>query len=121
MMPTLPVGHFMWLDVGFYLVLAMVFAMDAYLVTSTGLPSFVGTAVHVALIACSGANIYELQRVMKEKDAHDRVERMQCELITNLSLYNSKLLAENKILAYKLDRASGVQLKSRSCGNMTTL
>jgi len=30
-------------------------------------------------------------------------------------------LAENKILAYKLDRASGVQLKSRSCGNMTTL
>jgi len=110
----------LWFNWGFYIVLAMVGLTDAYLVSSA-LPVFVSTIVHTAVIAFSCAKIHELQRVMKEKDAHDRVERMQCELITNLSLYNSKLLAENKILAYKLDRASGVQLKSRSCGNMTTL
>jgi len=110
----------LWFDWGFYVVLAIVGLTDAYLVSSA-LPVFVSTIVHTAVIALSCGKIHELRRVLYEKDAHDKVERMQCELITNLTLYNSKLLMENKIMAYKLDRAVGIKSRSRSCGNMNTL
>ena len=86
-----------------WLIMLAIGVADAWLVTCAKLSPFFSTLVHGTLIALLGANNWALQRDLDEKnrpgDDFLKVEQLQKELITKLSVSNMMLERQNKILA----------------------
>ncbi len=93
--------------VGLWLILLAVGLADAWLFTHMNLSFFVSTAIHGTLLALLGANNWALQRDLDSKgrpmDDLKKVQLMQLELITQLSMSNLVLERQNKILTFKIE------------------